>query len=117
VRLRALVGELAGVKAGDVVTLKGVRYRVSEILSDAIPSRGKPILSGFKIAKNGNAGKRPVTIKGAWAAEGGVPAVVAGASRPKKAGRKASASLQTAPKRRGRPSKKALEEAAVLGTA
>lgn len=68
-RIRSLVGKLAGVKPGDVVTWKGERYQVTQILSDAMPAKGLPVLSGLKLLKNGNAVKREVEIKGAWKSE------------------------------------------------
>ncbi len=115
-RMRSLIGKLAGVKVGDVVTSKGQRYRIVEIISEAVPAKGKPVLSGLKIAKNGNLGKRPVEIKGAWSAEG---AAAVGQAKVAKRGRKPrEATAATPVKRRpGRPSKKSLENYTVLGTA
>ncbi len=105
-RIRSLVGEVAGVKEGDVVVSKGVRYHVVEVLSDSLPKRGQPSLSGLKIAKNGNIAKNPVTIDGAWSAE---KAAAAAASAPKRRGRppkeKPINGSDAAPKKRGRPRK------------
>jgi hypothetical protein len=120
-RMRALVGKLAGVAPGDAVLWKGARYHVEEIVSKTAPVKGKPVLSGLKIAKNGNLAKRPVEIKGAWSVEGDpgyVNAVAKAAvrvlSRRKKPAKKVS---EVPVKRRGRPSKKALEDVAALGHA
>ena len=109
-RIRALIGKAAGVKAGDVVALKGERFQVAEILSESLPKKGKPVLSGFKLAKNGNAAKRAVEIKGAWTPETAAAAAPAKRSRPPKA---------TAPAKRGpgRPRKVALEGVDYMGTA
>ena len=99
--IRTLVGKLVGVKAGDIVVSKGERYQVEAILSDSLPKKGKPILSGLKLAKNGNAAKRPVEIV-SWSKE--EPA--AKAPTAKKPGRKPKAAAAAAPaKRRGRPPK------------
>jgi hypothetical protein len=115
IRMRNLVGKLAGVKTGDVVVWKGQRYQVVEILSESAPKKGKPVLSGLKIAKNGNLAKRPVEIKGAWNVEGSAPKeIVRVSSRRKKPAKKIAAAPV---KRRGRQSKKALEDVTVLGTA
>lgn len=144
-RMRTLVGKLAGVKIGDVVVSKGARYRVVEILSETAPKKGKPVLNGVKIARNGNLAKRRVEIKGAWSVEqitivGKMVEVVKRGSKlragaaPKKSlsavalpapgkGRaklgKTPAKLGKTPAKRrpGRPSKKSLEDFTVLGTA
>jgi hypothetical protein len=114
-RMRALVGKLAGVKEGDVVLSKGVRYKVVEIVSKMAPAKGKPVLSGLKIAKNGNLAKRPVEIKGAWSVEGDPKKEIVRLS-PRRG--KPAKKLGAVPvKRRGRPSKKALEDVAALGHA
>lgn len=112
-RMRTLVGKLAGVAAGDVVTHKGARYRVAAVVSESAPKKGKPVLSGYKIAKNGNVAKRPVEIAGGWVIEGSAPAAA-----PAKRGRKPkAASLLAVVKRRpGRP-RKSLETTETLGTA
>jgi hypothetical protein len=120
-RMRALVGKLAGVKTGDVVLSKGVRYHVLEIVSKTAPAKGKPVLSGLKIAKNGNLAKRPVEIKGAWSVEGDPGYVNAAAKEivrlsPRR-GKPAKKPGPVPVKRRGRPSKKALEDVAALGHA
>jgi hypothetical protein len=111
-RIRALVGKVAGVKAGDVVVLSGQRYKVEAIVSETVPAKGKPVLRGLKIAKNGNVAKRPVEIKGAWAAEGEIAVAPA-----KKRGRPAKAATEAPAKRRpGRPRKIDVNTEA-LGTA
>jgi hypothetical protein len=68
-RTKALVGKLAGVKPGDVVTWKGERYSVTNIFSDGVPEKGLPVLLGAKILKNGKTVKSETTIKGAWKPE------------------------------------------------
>jgi hypothetical protein len=94
-RIRSLVGELAGVKVGDVVTRKGERYRVTKILSDNVPEKGLPILAGVKLLKNGKPVKSETTIRGPWKKE--TPVVTR------------DALVAVAPKRRGRPPKAALD--------
>lgn len=106
-RIREAIGKLAGVKAGDIVTSKGERYQVAEVASETLPKKGKPILSGFKIHKNGKKNARPSDIAGAWVKEEKKQTISA------KKGRKPA----VAAKRRGRPSKAALAAAAVEGTA
>lgn len=116
-RMRTLVGKIAGVKIGDVVVSKGARYRVVGVLSETVPLRGKPVLSGVKIAKNGNLAKRRVEIKGAWFVEGATPKKPLSKVALPAPGKK-RAKLGVVPaKRRGRPSKKSLENYIVLGTA
>jgi len=68
-RTKALVGKLAGVQPGDVVTWKGERYQVVNIFSDGVPEKGLPVLLGVKLLKNGKAVKAQTVIKGAWKAE------------------------------------------------
>jgi hypothetical protein len=89
-RMKALIGKLAGVKPGDVVTWKGERYSVTGIVSEGVPERGLPVLTGVKLLKNGKAVKSETTIKGAWKAETPAPT-------------KTSVTVPT--KRRGRPPK------------
>jgi hypothetical protein len=137
-RMRALVGKTAGVKIGDIVVSKGARYRVVGVVSESVPQKGKPVLSALKVAKNGNLAKRPVEIKGAWSVErvtvvgkmakvvkrgaklraGAVPKKPLSAVRLPAPGKGRAKLGKTPAKRRpGRPSKKSLEDFAVLGTA
>jgi hypothetical protein len=116
-RLRILIGKSAGVKLGDVVVSKGQRYRVSGVVSEAIPAKGKPVLSALRIAKNGNLGKRLVEIR-AWSVEG--PTIVPKKEIVRVSSKRAGGKILTkkpAKRGSGRPSKKSLEDFTILGTA
>lgn len=106
-RIREAIGKLAGVKEGTVVVAAGVRYSVSEVLSETVPKNGVPSLSVFKIAKNGNVAKRAVVLAKGWKVE---TAEVAPVKAAAKRGRKPS---KAAGKRVGRP-RKVAELAATL---
>ena len=116
-RLRMLIGKIAGVQQGSVVVSRGQRYYVQEIISEAVPQKGKPVLSVLKIAKNGNVGKRPIEIR-VWSAEPSteLPKKETAPVSLKRASGKVL-TKKSAKRGPGRPSKKSLEDFTVLGTA